>query len=353
MTSPDSADDARRRGHSRPSAVLAVVLAGAAVTLGIVAVVARTSRGSEPASRAAVWIDHAGVHLDGRTFALRVSSPTVLTLTSAGAVYGTAHDYWLQPRDGAARRIPVDGVPTGDPDGSVVGWVTRGRPDGFVLNAYDVATGRFLARHRFATGFRFAGGEHARTDAIAGVLAIDASTAYFHGAGGRVLGYDWVNGTDSVVLPRDQSPVVDIDNRVRVVPISRPAANGTVRLRFERRTGAARTRGVKGFPSASGLSPDGRSYLSGGFRGSPHGGFAPPVVFDTSTGHARQLEVGTGTTSGVAWGYDRSIIVASDVIAPNDAYVRTNVWICGVGGSCARIGTVDRVDDLLLPGGPA
>lgn len=332
--------------------MLGVALAVAVALLGI-AVISRARSDADAARRAAVWIDHAGVHVDGRTFALRVSTPTVLTLTSAGAVYGTGHEYWLQPRTGAARRIPVDGVPTGNPDSSVVGWITVGRPDGFVLNAYDVATGRVVARHRFARGFRFAGGEHPRTDAIAGVLAIDGTVAYFHGRGTGLVGYDWVNHTESVVLPREQSTIADIDNRVRVVPISGPAANGTVRLRFERRAGLASTGGVNGFPSASGLSPDGRNYLSGGFRGSPERGFAPPVVFDTSTGHARPLKVGAGTTSGVAWSYRGSIVVAVDVIKPNDAYVRTDVWTCGVGGSCARVGTVDRVKDLLLPGSTA
>jgi hypothetical protein len=33
--------------------------------------------------------------------------------------------------------------------------------------------------------------------------------------------------------------------------------------------------------------------------------------------------------------------------------VRTDVWACGIGGSCARVGTVDGVEHLLLPGGPA
>ncbi len=329
-----------------------VALAVAVVLLGVAGII-RTRSEDDAASRAAVWIDHAGLHLDGRTFALRMSSPTVLTLTSVGAVYGTGHSYWLQRRDGAARRIAVDGVPTGNPNSSVVGWITDGRSSGFVFNAYDVASGKVVARHPFNVGFRFAGGEHPRTDALAGVLAIDGTVAYFSGRGGRVVGYDWANDTNAVVLPRAQSTVADIDNRVRVVPISGPAANGTVRLRFERRSGAARTARVKGFLSAAGLSPDGRHYLSGGFSGSPEHGFAPPVVFDTGTGHARDLKVGQGTTTRVAWSYGGSIVVAVDVIKPNDAYLRTDVWTCGIDGSCARVGTVDGVKHLLVPGGPA
>jgi hypothetical protein len=350
MTSADSADGARRPRHSWTS-VLGVALAVALVLLGVAGII--RTRSEDAASKAAVWIDHAGLHLDGHTFALRVSSPTVLTLTSAGAVYGTGHSYWLQPRTGAARRIPVNGVPTGNPDSSVVGWVTAGGTDGFVLNAYDLATGKVVAHHGFARGFRFAGGEHPRTDAIAGVLAIDGTVAYFRGRRAGLVGYDWVNHTESVVPPSERSTVADIDSQVRVVPISGPAPNGTVRLRFERPAGRARTAGVKAFPSASGLSPDGRHYLSGGFHGSPERGFAPPVVLDTWTGHARPLKVGEGTTTGVAWSYRGSIVVAVDVIKPNDAYVRTDVWLCGVDGGCARVGTVDRVKDLLLPDSPA
>ena len=348
MTSPDSADDARRRGHSRPSTVLVVVLVGAAVLLGIVAVISRIRSDADTASRAAVWIDHAGVHIDGRTFALRVSSPTVLTLTSAGAVYGTAHDYWLQPRDGAARRIPVGGVPTGNPNGSVIGWIKLGK-HAVVFHAYDVATGKVVTGRRFAVGFRFASGDHLRLAEIPAVLSINGTTAYLRAAG-RIWRYPG----------RTRGPGRSVEDRAHGRRRRQPgpsradlgAGGERHRPAAVRADGLRRTGGVNGFTSASGLSPDGRSYLSGGFRGSPHGGFAPPVVFDTSTGHARPLKVGTGTTSGVAWGYRGSMEVAVDVIAPNDAYVRTNVWVCSVRGSCARIGTVDRVHDLLLPGGP-
>jgi hypothetical protein len=351
MTSADSAYDARPQRHSRRATVIAVVAAGALAVLSVVAVVVRASHDTDPAGNAAVWIDHAGVHLDGRTFPPRVTSPTVLALTSAGAVYGTANDYWLQPPDGPAHRIPVGGDPTGNPNSSVVGWITA-EAHAVVFHAYDLAMRKIVARHRFDVGPRGLPGAQVGFARPYGVLSIDHTTAYLSVPDG-LWRYDWMRDPRPVAVPRARSAVVDIDDAVRVVPAARTTGRGTLHVRFERGAAPAVPAAVDVVSSAAGLSPDGRHYVSGGFNDAAGHGFAPPVVLDTATGHARRLEVGTGTTSSVAWGYHGSIQVTVDEIAPNDAYLRTNVWVCGVDGRCARVGTVDGVKHLLLPGGPA
>jgi hypothetical protein len=330
--------------------VLGVALAVAVILLGI-AGLARSRSDAATASKSVVWIDHGGLHLDGHTFALRVSSPTVLTLTSAGAVYGTGHSYWLQPRTGAARRIPVNGVPTGSPNSGVVGWITADA-HAAVFHAYNLTTRNIVARHRFDVGPRAQPGAQVGFTRPYGVLSIDHTTAYLSVPDG-LWRYDWMRDPRPVALSRARSAVVDIDDAVRVVPAARTTARGTLHVLFQRRAAPAVPAAVDVVSSAAGLSPDGRHYLSGGFNDAAGHGFAPPVVLDTATGHALRLEVGTGTTSRVAWGYHGSIQVAVDVIQPNDAYVRTDVWFCRVDGSCARVGTVDDVRDLLLPDSPA